>query len=105
MTIKETIERLKGGRVVDNDTMRNVVGYLEELQVINRHAEAALEYLNTEDGREDAFKEMRRALGLVNRFVCADCGDRQEKHRPFAPCHECGGDIESKVVRELDRSE
>ncbi|MBI9080869.1 MAG: hypothetical protein JEY79_14160 [Pseudodesulfovibrio sp.] len=66
---------------------------------LDTYANKALEYLNLEDGDKDAFKELRRAFGLENRFVCVDCGDSQELHHPFTVCHECGGDIETRVVK------
>lgn len=66
---------------------------------LDTYANKALEFLNLEDGAEDAFKELRRAFGLNNSFVCVECGDCQDCHNPFAPCHECGGDIETRVIK------
>ena len=100
MTIQQTINHLKSGQSISNKVVRQIVGQLEELKRLNAHADEALEYLNLEDGAKDAFKELRRAFGLVSRFVCTKCGHVQSSVCFATGCTQCGGDMKSKVVKE-----
>lgn len=98
MGMKQMIERLRDGRPLEN-LDRAVIA--DELERLDNHANEALEYLNLEDpdGVKDAFKELRRAFGLVNRWKCAKCGNIQSSHDLWAGCSKCKGKMETVVVR------
>lgn len=85
---------------LDGDLGHEAAQLRQELDRLNQHAGAALEYLNLEDGAKDAFKELRRAFNLVNRFICEDC--RVITSSTNFTCSECGGNnVKLAVVREL----
>jgi len=46
----------------------------------------------------EALKELRRMHGLVDRFVCTNCGDISSSTGPGFVCRECGGYLTTRVV-------
>lgn len=46
----------------------------------------------------EALKEFRRMHGLIDQFVCTNCGNISSSTGPGFACRECGGELTARVV-------
>jgi len=50
----------------------------------------------------EALKEFRRMHGLINQFVCTNCGNISSSTGHGFACRECGGELTARVVIEQE---